>query len=70
MERTTPFTDPLKSNAKSIDLLFRVFADEDAPIEQRKKAREGLRREARRALKLFYHPQLREVGPLLERPGK
>jgi hypothetical protein len=66
MQRTRPFTEPLKSDDNSIDLLFRVFADADAPIGERKKAREGLRNEARRALKLFYHPLLAQMGPLLE----
>jgi hypothetical protein len=66
MQRTRPFNEPLKGDANSIELLFRVFVDEDAPIEERKKAREGLRNEARQALKLFYHPLLAQMGPLLK----
>jgi hypothetical protein len=70
MRRTRPFTEPSKSNANSINSLFRVFADENAPIEERKKAREALRKKAGQALALFCHPQLRQVGPLLKRLGK
>ena len=66
MRRTRPFTEPSKSNANSINSLFCVFADENAPIEERKKARERLRKEAGRALELFCHPLLAQMGPLLE----